>query len=46
MYGVLGMLLGVPIYASIKVLVKAIFEWYKENSTLYYEESNEVKSEQ
>ena len=46
MYGVLGMLLGVPIYASIKVLVKAIFEWYKENSALYYEESNEVKNEQ
>ncbi len=46
MYGVLGVLLGIPIYASIKVLVKAIFEWYKENSALYYEESNEVKNEQ
>ncbi|MBP0929124.1 AI-2E family transporter, partial [Streptococcus suis] len=29
MYGVLGVLLGIPIYASIKVLVKAAFEWYK-----------------
>ena len=46
MYGVLGVLLGIPIYASIKVLVKAIFEWYKGNSALYYEESNEVKNEQ
>ncbi|HFU3804078.1 TPA: AI-2E family transporter [Streptococcus suis] len=46
MYGVLGVLLGIPIYASIKVLVKAIFEWYKEHSALYNEESNEVKNEQ
>ncbi|HFI0301485.1 TPA: AI-2E family transporter [Streptococcus suis] len=46
MYGVLGVLLGIPIYASIKVLVKAIFEWYKDHSALYNEESNEVKNEQ
>lgn len=46
MYGVLGVLLGIPIYASIKILVKAIFEWYKEHSALYNEESNEVKNEQ
>ncbi|NQP32185.1 AI-2E family transporter [Streptococcus suis] len=46
MYGVLGVLLGIPIYASIKVLAKAIFEWYKEHSALYNEESNEVKNEQ
>ncbi|CQR25569.1 permease [Streptococcus varani] len=39
MYGVLGVLLGIPIYASIKVVVKAIFEWYKQYSGLY-EESN------
>ncbi|WP_105145355.1 AI-2E family transporter [Streptococcus suis] len=35
MYGVLGVLLGIPIYASIKVVVKAIFEWYKAYSGLY-----------
>lgn len=35
MYGVLGVLLGIPIYASIKVVVKAIFEWYKQYSGLY-----------
>lgn len=46
MYGVLGVLLGIPIYASIKVLVKAIFGWYKDHSALYNEESNEVKNEQ
>lgn len=38
MYGVLGVLLGIPVYASIKVLVKAAFEWYKEYSGLYVEE--------
>ncbi|HFI0622339.1 TPA: AI-2E family transporter [Streptococcus suis] len=38
MYGVLGVLLGIPIYASIKVVVKAIFEWYKAYSGLYEEE--------
>ncbi|HFI0563415.1 TPA: AI-2E family transporter [Streptococcus suis] len=38
MYGVLGVLLGIPIYASIKVVVKAIFEWYKTYSGLYEEE--------
>ncbi|WP_449459039.1 AI-2E family transporter [Streptococcus suis] len=46
MYGVLGVLLGIPIYASIKVLVKAVFEWYKEHSGLYEDEENEVVNEQ
>lgn len=36
--GILGVLLGIPIYASIKVLVKAIFEWYKTHSDLYENE--------
>lgn len=35
MFGVVGVLLGIPIYASIKVVLKAIFEWYKEYSGLY-----------
>ncbi|HHT7828922.1 TPA: AI-2E family transporter [Streptococcus suis] len=46
MYGVLGVLLGIPIYASIKVLVKATFEWYKAHSSLYKDEENEVVNEQ
>ncbi|HEM6094658.1 TPA: AI-2E family transporter [Streptococcus suis] len=46
MYGVLGVLLGIPIYASIKVLVKAAFEWYKAHSSLYEDEDNEVVNEQ
>ena len=44
MYGVLGVLLGIPIYASIKVVLKAIFEWYKQYSGLYEEDfSQEAK---
>lgn len=35
MFGVLGVLLGIPVYASIKVVFKAIFEWYKQYSDLY-----------
>lgn len=45
MYGVLGVLLGIPIYASIKVVVKAAFEWYKTYSGLYEEEGEEVAVE-
>lgn len=51
MYGVLGVLLGIPIYASIKVVCKAVFEWYKQYSGLYEEdfskenENDEVVSE-
>ncbi|HFI0795924.1 TPA: AI-2E family transporter [Streptococcus suis] len=46
MYGVLGVLLGIPIYASIKVVVKAIFEWYKTYSGLYEEGEIEEVHEQ
>lgn len=45
MYGVLGVLLGIPIYASIKVVVKAAFEWYKIYSGLYEEEKGEQAHE-
>ncbi len=48
MYGVVGVLLGIPIYASIKVVVSAIFEWYKDYSGLYADEklTTEVKHEE
>ncbi|WP_105117421.1 AI-2E family transporter [Streptococcus suis] len=42
MYGVLGVLLGIPIYASIKVVVKAAFDWYREYSGLYVEEREQT----
>ncbi|MGV3080509.1 AI-2E family transporter [Streptococcus sp. 32226D021BW] len=42
MYGVLGVLLGIPIYATIKVVVKAAFNWYREYSGLYVEEGEQT----
>ena len=42
MFGIWGVLLGIPIYASAKVVISAIFDWYKEISGLYepVEETN------
>ena len=37
MFGIWGVLLGIPVYASAKVVIGAIFEWYKEVSGLYPE---------
>lgn len=44
MFGVWGVFLGIPVYASLKVLVKEIFEWYKPVSGLY-EKEDEVSKE-
>ena len=38
MFGIWGVLLGIPIYASAKVVITAIFKWYKKVSGLYEEE--------
>ena len=46
MFGIWGVLLGIPVYASAKVVISAIFEWYKVVSGLYELEGEEVKSEQ
>ncbi|MGT2887173.1 AI-2E family transporter [Streptococcus didelphis] len=35
MFGVWGVFLIIPIYASIKVIVKEVFNWYKSISNLY-----------
>jgi len=45
MFGIWGVLLGIPIYASAKVVISAIFEWYKSVSSLY-DQTEEVESEQ
>ena len=45
MFGIWGVLLGIPIYASAKVVISAIFEWYKSVSSLY-DQTKEVESEQ
>jgi len=46
MFGIWGVLLGIPVYASAKVVISAIFEWYKVVSGLYELEGEEAKSEQ
>ncbi|VTS23016.1 membrane protein [Streptococcus porcinus] len=35
MFGVWGVFLIIPIYASLKVIVKELFDWYKSVSNLY-----------
>lgn len=45
MFGVLGVLLGIPVYASIKVLVKAVFDWYRVYSPLYEDDIVELIEE-
>ena len=42
--GIWGVFLGIPVYASAKVVIGAIFEWYKVVSGLY-EEHNEIEEE-
>ena len=44
MFGIWGVFLGIPVYASAKVVIGAIFEWYKVVSGLY-EEHNEIEEE-
>lgn len=45
MFGIWGVLLGIPIYASAKVVISAIFDWYKGVSGLY-EPVEETEREQ
>ena len=44
MFGIWGVFLVIPVYASAKVVIGAIFEWYKVVSGLY-EEHNEIEEE-
>lgn len=41
LFGLTGVILGIPVYAAAKVLVKAIFEWYTSISNLYEVEEEE-----
>lgn len=38
LFGIGGVLIGIPVYASIKVIVTEIFNWYKKFSGLYEED--------
>lgn len=46
MFGIWGVLLGIPVYASAKVVIAAIFKWYKKVSGLYEEESVDETGEE
>lgn len=39
LFGLTGLVLGVPAYAAIKVVLENIFNWYKERSKLYEDEN-------
>ncbi|MGT2957894.1 AI-2E family transporter [Streptococcus bovimastitidis] len=43
MFGVWGVFLIIPIYASLKVIVKELFDWYKSVSNLYVDNKIIVK---
>lgn len=45
MFGVWGVFLGIPVYASIKVLLTEIFNWYKLVSGLYEEEKGAISDD-
>lgn len=39
LFGVVGVIIGIPGYAALKVVVTHLFDWYREKSGLYEEES-------
>ncbi len=40
LFGVTGVLIGIPGYAILKIIVTHIFKWYKDNSNLYQNEES------
>lgn len=46
LFGLVGVVLGIPGYAAIKVFVTHIFQWYKEVSGLYKEDKTETSDVQ
>lgn len=38
MFGIIGVILGIPLYAAVKVIITHLFEWYKNISGLYEKE--------
>ncbi|MGG5341076.1 AI-2E family transporter [Enterococcus sp. AZ192] len=45
LFGVVGVILGIPVYAAAKVIITHIFEWYKDVSSLYHEEEGQNQEE-
>lgn len=46
MFGLMGLLIGVPLYAVIKVFMTHFFAWYKDYSGLYYDTETKQPEEQ
>lgn len=46
LFGITGVILGLPGYAAIKVIVKHAFNWYEHHSGLYEDETNTVEEEE
>lgn len=42
LFGVLGVIVGIPVYASVKVVISHFFNWYRNISGLYEDDNNEV----
>lgn len=45
LFGIVGVILGIPVYAAVKVVITHFFGWYKEISNLYYDEDETQKNE-
>lgn len=45
LFGLLGVVFGIPIYAAGKVLLTHLFNWYKRESRYYYEDEEELPPE-
>ncbi|HCE12430.1 MAG TPA: AI-2E family transporter [Enterococcus sp.] len=46
LFGLVGVILGIPVYAAAKVIITHVFEWYTRVSNLYEEDTtSEVKQE-
>ncbi|MGI6155252.1 MAG: AI-2E family transporter [Enterococcus lemanii] len=46
LFGLTGVILGIPVYAAVKVVLQAVFTWYTKISGLYDEENqSETKQE-
>ena len=46
LFGLTGVILGIPVYAAVKVVVQAIFSWYTKVSGLYEKEKSVMEIEE
>lgn len=46
LFGLVGVILGIPMYAAVKVIITHLFEWYQNVSTLYEEKPKTEKQQE